>query len=543
MTQKDEIAISVRNVAKEFKVYYTPGPNSTNSSSRRGLSSLLGRQSRYKKIEVLKDVSFDIMRGEMVGILGVNGAGKSTLLKIIAGIIQPTKGTVKVNGKITSLLGFGGGFNKKLTARENIIQHGLILGLSKQEVTERVDDVLEFAELEKFADDHVSHFSSGMTARLAFSTTLLINPDILLMDEALAVGDYFFHQKSAEAFQRIRKKSGAILLISHQLGNIRKNCDRAILLNEGRVEVMGDPDTVIRRYLELGLNEKDNTSTAQLADEIDEDSDIIKSNSANTSEITKDDSGENKAVATAKMAASSIVEAPTNLFPDGSPFLEGMRKTPSKRLRWLGKVLVENNLVAIKDKSVLDLRCQNGQFMYAALQAGAKYVEGIEKQHELMEMARENLATCFGGDAENNRYRINEGSLLRVLRKIKPNTFDTIFCFGVMNKLINNAGMMQQIARINPTYLIIDVNVSAASEPVMEFDAENNEDSSTDIEEDVKTDGRNVSLPSKSAIELILNTYKFKFEYIDWSKEDIIDWVGLEEYQNGQRVSIIATRL
>lgn len=543
MTEKDKVAISVRNVAKEFKVYYTPGPNGANSASRRGLSSLLGKQSRYRKIEVLKDVSFDIMRGEMVGILGVNGAGKSTLLKIIAGIIQPTRGTVKVNGKITSLLGFGGGFNKKLTARENIIQHGLILGLSKQEVTERVDDVLEFAELEKFADDHVSHFSSGMTARLAFSTTLLINPDILLMDEALAVGDYFFHQKSAEAFQRIRKKSGAIVFISHSLGSIRKNCDRAMLLNEGKIEVIGDPDTVIRRYLELGLNEKDNTSTAQLGDEVDGDSDTIKLDSANTPETAKDDSGESKAVATSKVAASAVIEAPTNLFPDGSPFLEGMLKIPSKRLRWRGKVLIEKSSIAIKDKSVLDLRCQNGQFVYAALQAGAKYVEGIEKQHELVEIARENLATYYGGNAENNRYRINEGSLLRVLRTIKPNTFDTVFCFGIMNKLINNAGLMQQIARINPTYLMIDVNVSEASEPVMEFDAADNEDSGTKNEEDIKTDGRNVSLPSRSAIELILRTYKFKFEYIDWNKAGIVDWTGLEEYQNGQRVSIIASTL
>jgi len=546
--EKKEVAISVRDVTKEFKVYYKSGSamGSTNSSAPRGLSSLLGK-SKYEKVEILKGVSFDIMKGEMVGILGRNGAGKSTLLRIVGGIIEPTKGSVKVNGKVTSLMGFSTGLNKKLTARENIVQYGLILGLSKREVTERAEDVLEFAGLDKFADFQISHFSSGMNARLAFSATLLIDPDILLLDEALAVGDYYFHQKSIDAFERIRKRSGTILMVSHAFSNIKRYCDRVMLLNNGKIETIGDPETVIRKYLDLGY---ENESSASITQQYDDDEFKDLDSATNENAITSADAignispVENTASASNEVASQPAIEAPTNIFPEGSPFLEGMPKVPIRKLRWRGKLLVEDNAFAIKDKSILDIRCQNGQFMHAALQAGARYVEGLEKQHELVEIARENLATCYGSDAENNRYKINEGSLLAMLRKIKPNTFDTIFCFGVMNKLINHAGLMQQIDRIKPSYLIIDVNVSKASEAVMEFDVAKADDSSVSSEDsETATDGKNVGLPSKAAIELLLSTYKFTSAYVDWSKAAVSNQAGLEEYLTNQRLSIIASRI
>ena len=248
-----EIAISVRNLSKEFKVHQTDKTGIKNQSYLHGLGMRLGK-SKYTKLQVLKDISFDVIKGEMVGILGRNGAGKSTLLRIIAGIMEPTSGTVKVSGNMTSLLTLQSGLNNKLTARENIIQYGLILGLSKSEILERVDDVLEFAGLENFADAQVSHFSSGMNARLVFSASMLANPDILLLDEILAVGDYHFYQKCLDLFKEIRKKEGTVILVSHSLQNVKQYCDRAMLLHDGKIELIGEPEVIIKRYKDLGLD-------------------------------------------------------------------------------------------------------------------------------------------------------------------------------------------------------------------------------------------------------------------------------------------------
>jgi 2-polyprenyl-3-methyl-5-hydroxy-6-metoxy-1,4-benzoquinol methylase len=288
---------------------------------------------------------------------------------------------------------------------------------------------------------------------------------------------------------------------------------------------------VIRKYLELGLNDDNGTGSAEMQFE---DEDFIEGVMK-----AKAPAGENNAKPAAiGERASAAIEAPTNLFPDGSPFIEGMTKIPVRKLRWRAKALVENNAFAIKDKSILDLRCQNGQFMHAALQNGAKYVEGIERQQELVDMANENLS-IYTNNADSAKYKIHKGSLLGVLRKVKPNTFDTIFCFGVMNKLINNTGLMQQIVRIQPSYLIIDVDVNKSSEAITELDIEGEESASS---EDAQS-GKNVNLPSKSAIELLLSTYKFKFDYVDWSKLGIVNWAGLEDYLDSKRLSIIASKL
>lgn len=538
-----EIAISVRNLSKEFKIYQEKNGtnNNTDSSYPRGLSALFGKK-RYEKIQVLKDISFDVMKGEMVGILGRNGAGKSTLLKIISGIIEPTSGTVKVNGKMTALLGLQPGLNKNLTARENIVQYGLVLGLSKEEILERIDEVLEFAELERFADVQVSHFSSGMNARLGFSTSLLVNPDILLLDEVLAVGDYYFHRKSIEVFENIRKKKGTIILVSHSLGSIKQYCDRVILLHNGKIELIDEPGPVIRRYKDLGLNNEGTPETMLEKQDIeDEDSLTTVNDEASYSELpsaeTKDTDIATIEKRTAKVRAHV---APTSFLSDDSPFLAGMSKVRIKRLRWRAKVLIENIEFAFKGKSVLDLRCQNGEFMYAAIQAGAKYAEGIEKKQELIEVARENLQ--YYQDITADKYKIHQGNMLAVLRKIKPGTFDTILCIGVINRLINHAGLLQQIARIKPSYFIIDANVSDSSEAIVELDVDKNSDAeSSDGESGRSAEGKSIGLPSKAAVELLLRTYNFKFEYLDWSKVGIENWAGMEDYLSKRRISIIAT--
>lgn len=512
-----EIAISVRNLSKEFKVYQKKKQvNNTNASYTRGLTSLLGK-SKYEKIQVLKDVSFDVMKGEMVGILGRNGAGKSTLLKILGGIIEPTSGTVKVNGTMSSLIGLQAGLDRKLTARENILQYGLVLGLPKEKVLERVDDVLEFAEIQEFADIEVSHFSSGMNAKLAFSTSLLINPDILLLDEILAVGDYYFYQKSIEAFENIRRSKGTIILVSHALAHIKQYCDRVMLLHDGKIELIGQPDEVIKRYLSLGL-----------------DNDTI--GKAMNSEMVTTETGDKGVAINEKtmLSASNTFQAPTNLFPDDSPFLVGMSNLLIRRLRWRARVIIENNDFAFKDKSVLDVRCQNGEFMFAAFKAGARFAEGIEKEEKRVITVKENFRQQ---NIAADKYKVDQGNLLGILRNIKPGTFDTIICNGIINRLT----LLNQIVRIKPSYVIIDADISESSNIVTRRNMDENMITNPRDINEVANNRVDVITPNKAALEQMLNTYKFKYHYIDWGKVEIENWQGLEDYLKKQRITIIAT--
>ena len=520
-----EIAISVRNLSKEFKIYEKKKQvGNRGSSYARGLTSLLGK-SKYEKLQVLRDVSFDVMKGEMVGILGRNGAGKSTLLKIIAGILEPTSGTVKINGTMTSLVGLQAGLNRKLTARENILQYGLILGLSKEEVLERVDDVLEFAEIEEFADIEVAHFSSGMNAKLAFSTSLMINPDILLLDEILAVGDYYFYEKSIKAFEKIRKSKGTIILVSHSFANIKQYCDRVILLHGGRIDLIGEPQEVIKRYQSLEPND-DVTAKSNKPD----------SKAINTKSDDSDAVLEEKMVPSFSNARTT--QAPTNLFQDDSSFIRGMSSPLIKELRWRAKIIIENNDFAFKNKSVLDIRCQKGEFMFAALKSGASFVEGIGKDEEMVKTVRENFQQ---NNIPADKYKVNQGNMLRILRNIKPETFDTIICNGVIHSLMGNVGLLEEIVRIKPSFLMIDANVSNSSDiAVQPEDDKTITSKSRDDNENTNKQG-SIIYPSKDALELILNTYKLKFKYIDFTMSGVTNWAGIEGYLNGRRVSIIAT--
>ena len=184
----------------------------------------------------------------MFGIIGRNGAGKTTLLRIISGIYEPDNGSVKIKGSLVPFLGLGTGFQIELTARTNVIQYGILLGFKKKEISERVDEIIKFAELEKFADIKLKNFSSGMYARLAFSTALQVNPDVLIIDEALLVGDLGFQQKCFEAINNFKKNGKAIILVTHDMQVVQSFCDRAMFLNDGIVESMGDPAEVIQAY-------------------------------------------------------------------------------------------------------------------------------------------------------------------------------------------------------------------------------------------------------------------------------------------------------
>lgn len=214
------------------------------------LVQLVQGKMKYEEFFALQDVSFDIMKGEVVGIIGNNGAGKSTLLKIISGILKPTSGKVEVKGNIVPMLELGSGFDHDLTGRENIFLNGAILGYSEEFLKEKYDEIVEFSELGRFIDVPIRNYSSGMMMRLAFSVATVVNPDILIVDEILAVGDADFQEKSKKRMFELMGGGTTVLFVSHSLPQIREMCDRVIWLEHGQVKMMGETNEVCNKYAE-----------------------------------------------------------------------------------------------------------------------------------------------------------------------------------------------------------------------------------------------------------------------------------------------------
>ncbi len=235
-------AISVQGVTKRFRI---PMDRSTTLKYRvtHPIST-----ARYRELLALDDVSFDVPEGQFLGIIGSNGSGKSTLLKILAGIYRATNGSVVLNGAVSPFLELGVGFNPELTARENVLVNGAILGLSRQELSRRMEGMLHFAELEHFADQKLKNFSSGMQVRLAFTVAIQAEAAILLMDEVLAVGDARFQAKCFEVFARYKREGRTVVLVTHDLGGVEAHCDRALLLDHGRIVAEGAAIDVTGTY-------------------------------------------------------------------------------------------------------------------------------------------------------------------------------------------------------------------------------------------------------------------------------------------------------
>ena len=235
------IAISARGLSKSYHVY--------DSQGARFMHALWGRRAGMQEIRALRDVGFEIARGESVAVIGRNGGGKTTLLEILAGTLQPTSGEARVAGRVSALLELGSGFNPEYTGRDNVLVNGLLLGLERGEILRRFDEILEFAEIGDAIDRPVKTYSSGMVMRLAFAVQVLADPEVLIVDEALSVGDFFFQQK---CFDRIRAMSGkgiTILFVSHDMRTVRDLCGRALYLRQGRLEFDGESREAIRRYM------------------------------------------------------------------------------------------------------------------------------------------------------------------------------------------------------------------------------------------------------------------------------------------------------
>ena len=211
-------------------------------------TSFFQKKRHYETLQVLDDVSFNVKKGEIFGIIGVNGCGKTTLLRIISKIYTPDSGSADVKGTIIPILALGLGFHPELTAITNIYQSSILLGFPKEEITKRVDDIIKFAELEKFADTKIKNFSNGMLMRLAFATSVLVDPDILIVDEVLAVGDIRFQKKCAETILSFKKRGKAIIFVSHNMNTIQEYADRAMFLNNGKAEKIGSPADAIAAY-------------------------------------------------------------------------------------------------------------------------------------------------------------------------------------------------------------------------------------------------------------------------------------------------------
>lgn len=237
------IAIAVKDVWKDFKLFHERNPTLKETLLR-------GRRAAYETFWALRNVSFTIKTGQTVGIIGENGSGKSTLLKLLANILRPDKGSIVINGKLSALLELGAGFHPDLTGRENIFLNGSILGLTRQEISAKLDEIIAFSELEKFIDNPVRNYSSGMYVRLGFAVAINVQPDILLIDEILAVGDESFQRKCLDKLFELKEEGKTIIIVSHALDSVRQICDRALWLEDGVLKKDGKAPEVVDAYLE-----------------------------------------------------------------------------------------------------------------------------------------------------------------------------------------------------------------------------------------------------------------------------------------------------
>lgn len=248
---KNDIAISVKNLSKSFRI-----PHKKIDSVRSAFVNTF-KQNTYEEFKALDNISFEVKKGEFLGIIGRNGSGKSTLLKIIAGVYSADCGEVTINGRISPFLELGIGFNPELTGRDNIYLNATVLGLSNGDIEDKFDSIVDFAEIERFVDQQVKNYSSGMKQRLAFSVAIHSNRDILLMDEVLAVGDIPFRDKCFEVFRYFKKNGRTIILVTHGMDTVNEFCDRALILNQSRIVNSGDPKQMVNEYKKLFHTQKD----------------------------------------------------------------------------------------------------------------------------------------------------------------------------------------------------------------------------------------------------------------------------------------------
>jgi ABC-2 type transport system ATP-binding protein len=242
----DDYVIRVDHLSKEFKL-----PHEKNNSIKSAVVNFWRREKGYEIQKALDDITFDVKKGDFFGIVGRNGSGKSTLLKLIAGIYTPTQGGIHVKGSLTPFIELGVGFNPELTGRENVFLNGSLLGFNRKEMMQKYNDIVEFAEIEKFMDQKLKNYSSGMQVRLAFSIAIQAKGDILILDEVLAVGDEAFQRKCVNVFEKYKSNNQTIVLVTHDMSVVERFCNKALLIKDGSMVEMGKPRLIAQMYSDL----------------------------------------------------------------------------------------------------------------------------------------------------------------------------------------------------------------------------------------------------------------------------------------------------
>ena len=237
-----ETIIKLENVSKSFNM-----ATDKITSLKEYIIKLIKREIFYKEFKALQDIDLEIKKGDILGIIGFNGAGKSTMLKVVSGILKPTKGSISINGTIAPLIELGAGFDPELSGRENIYLNGAVLGISKKEMKNKIEEIIEFSELREFIDTPVKNYSSGMYARLGFSIATCVEPEILIVDEILSVGDYRFQEKSKKRIEDMMKRGTTIILVSHSIDDIKQLCNKVLWLEKGKIKDFGGLE-IIEQY-------------------------------------------------------------------------------------------------------------------------------------------------------------------------------------------------------------------------------------------------------------------------------------------------------
>ena len=389
-----ETAIQVKNVTKIYRLYEKP-------IDRLKESLFPGGKCLHRDFYALKDISFDVKKGESVGIIGVNGSGKSTILKIITGVLTPTDGEVTVNGKVSALLELGAGFNMEYTGRENVYMNGTMMGFSKAEMDEKLPEILEFADIGEFIDQPVKNYSSGMFVRLAFALAINVEPEILIVDEALSVGDVFFQAKCYHRMDELRRNGTTILMVTHDMSSVLKYCDRTIVLHKGKKISEGKPGEMVDLYKKILAGQMD------LVDEM-----LAEKNGAagdkaasekDAAETGTPDPTEKNASAPALMRDKMNVNPNVNEYGNGkahivdfgmtdekgkltSLVLKGETFTIKERIRFSEKVESPIFTFTIKDKKGNDLTGTNTLFEgkeTGTAQAGDEYEVSFTQRMDL----------------------------------------------------------------------------------------------------------------------------------------------------------------
>lgn len=359
MSSKD-VRIRVRDISKRFEMYSKP--------SDRLKQMVLPRIQRaahrtaheyFKEFWALRNVSFDVCRGETVGIVGRNGSGKSTLLQMICGTLSPTIGTIAVDGRISALLELGAGFNPEFTGRENVMLSGLVYGITETEVHKKFDEILDFAGIGQFIDQPVKTYSSGMYVRLAFAVAINVSPDILVVDEALAVGDEAFQRKCLARIDRIRDAGATVLFVSHSAGTVVELCDRAVLLDQGELLMVGTPKNVVTTYQKLMYAPAD--SRAQIRQEV-----VSTYRSGNRA----DDASTSVDAATLTSAATAVGAA-ARPVDDAAFWEEGMVSASTVEYQRRGAAIRDPHLETLDGRRV-NVLAPGGKYVYT-------YQVGIER--------------------------------------------------------------------------------------------------------------------------------------------------------------------